>query len=331
MGFDTYLIVLFFFMILHDCNLLCRNGRANFTWDHIIRSGDYPKIVTDPFLFFEEHTPDKCYGNCCWILIFWSLLCAASIIIFLLWTCAAKYVAKKSRFICIYSSWMIAFLRILVGSVAAISLSVGYVLQRQLHTNGWDKALYGFNQSIACSCSCNFYMKLNDFCRYTLNTKLKSLISEISGSNFTTLSSNSLQSSNQTSSLLEREPSISAFGYNTPIHRDQAQINVDYLQINDQEELNEVTRRRIFAICCLSFEVYILSLSLVAFSDKYNYRQSVVAIICLSIFAIVIITITFGGCVICKQNPNLVPMLYPLCIISVFLIAGAIANIYEHL
>ncbi|ETO02301.1 hypothetical protein RFI_35135, partial [Reticulomyxa filosa] len=85
-----------FFMILHDCSLLCRNGRANFTWNHIIRSGDYPKIVTNPFLFFEEHTPDKCYGNFCWILIFWPLLCAASIIIFLLWTCVAKYVAKRA-------------------------------------------------------------------------------------------------------------------------------------------------------------------------------------------------------------------------------------------
>ncbi|ETO01051.1 hypothetical protein RFI_36389 [Reticulomyxa filosa] len=57
-----------FFMILHDCN-----GRANFTWDHIVRSGNYPKIVTDPLLVLQQYTPDKCYNNrcalCCWILM----------------------------------------------------------------------------------------------------------------------------------------------------------------------------------------------------------------------------------------------------------------------
>ncbi|ETO03283.1 hypothetical protein RFI_34127, partial [Reticulomyxa filosa] len=183
-----------FFMILHDCNLLCRNGRANFTWNHIMRSGNYPKIVADPLSYLEEHTPNKCFKNhcalCCWLLILLPFLCTASIIIFLLWTCAAsiwtcvasvwtcvasicnvsRMRCKKSRFICIYSSWMVAFLRILVSSVAAISLAFGYVLQQQLHTNGWDKASYGFNQSIACSCSCNFYMKLNDFRSFLILT-----------------------------------------------------------------------------------------------------------------------------------------------------------------
>ncbi|ETN99619.1 hypothetical protein RFI_37851 [Reticulomyxa filosa] len=147
---------------------------------------------------------------------------------------------------------------------------------------------------------------------YTLNIKLNSPISEISGSNVITtyslskinpfFSSNSLQSSNQTSSLLEREPSIPVFEYNTPTHRDQAQTNVDYLQVNDQEDLNEV-------ICFLSCEICILSLSLAEFSDKYNYRQSVVAIICFSIFAFIIIVIIFGVCVICAQNRELAPIL----------------------
>ncbi|ETO09765.1 hypothetical protein RFI_27613 [Reticulomyxa filosa] len=178
------------FAILHDCALLFLNGGGDFTWSRIMREGKYPHILRNPIPYIAypiawvSEYCSKSYlcpvqfisllvlilisiaGLLVWLLVF--LVYTLILICLSVLDTVCRCNGSTDQFVLIVSSWATAFLRGLVSYIAAIGLTLGYLLQQRLNTNGWDKAAYGFEQQASCDCTCNFYLKLGDLSSYLL-------------------------------------------------------------------------------------------------------------------------------------------------------------------